>query len=289
MEAQSKSFEGLSLGDESLGLSLESSAINSETSFFTRLDTNPKNLCFLDLPREIRDQIYVEALCAPHPLYPISPPELVDKIYPEPRTVPCANLLVANRQVHNEASPVLYEQNTFAFLTPIDLRAFEDSAVGPTSKLRQIRHILLPMRIAPPAANIPHGRPRPEPAYYWDLKPAMYWARALHLTQLSGVQEMTITWLREDPFGDVISSGGEIPAVLVKAVHEVLGAAVQQRPRLRLVGYAEEEREKFPDSWQVDIEGENRSTFQYSDFLHALGLVKEDRYWPLLRDMDYSA
>ncbi|KAF2470262.1 uncharacterized protein BDR25DRAFT_32993 [Lindgomyces ingoldianus] len=90
----------------------------------------------LTLPPEIRTQIYTYCLCAPNQGLRFYDPQCRLRAHRAPTTA----LLSANKQLHAEASAVLYSKNEFLFLEPRGLLNFARK-IGPrNSKLvRQIR------------------------------------------------------------------------------------------------------------------------------------------------------
>lgn len=94
-------------------------------------------ITFLSLPLEIRNKIYKPVLVIPHPLYLFQDPgQSVDSFAPDK---PCQwlALLYTNKQIHGEASAVLYGMNSFHFVDitrqQVDvLRSFLD-CIGSTN------------------------------------------------------------------------------------------------------------------------------------------------------------
>lgn len=71
---------------------------------------------FFDLPRELRDRIYLHALASPFPFWwPSATP---------PKHNVAASLLRVSRQAYDEAAPVLYAHNKFLFTHPSDCNMF---------------------------------------------------------------------------------------------------------------------------------------------------------------------
>ncbi|KAK5936496.1 hypothetical protein PMZ80_011263 [Knufia obscura] len=71
---------------------------------------------FLSLPTEIRNKIYEQVLVIPHPLYLFQEPGFsVDTFAPD-KPFQWPALLYTNRQIHGEASAVLYGMNHFHFV-----------------------------------------------------------------------------------------------------------------------------------------------------------------------------
>ncbi|KAF2683544.1 hypothetical protein K458DRAFT_418535 [Lentithecium fluviatile CBS 122367] len=82
------------------------------------LQTAPTNPTFsiLALPRELRSQIYTFALVSPFPFWWPAPSS--------PKHNVALGLLTANKQVHEEATPILYSLNKFLFTHPSDCNIF---------------------------------------------------------------------------------------------------------------------------------------------------------------------
>jgi len=80
--------------------------------------TSPTDPAFslLALPRELRNHIYMFALISPFPFWYPAPSS--------PKHNVALSLLRTNRQVHDEAAPILYAQNKFLFVHPSDCNIF---------------------------------------------------------------------------------------------------------------------------------------------------------------------
>ncbi|KAF2715654.1 hypothetical protein K504DRAFT_457804 [Pleomassaria siparia CBS 279.74] len=80
------------------------------------LSKDPTFSLLLSLPRELRDRIYAFALTSNFPFWWPSPAG--------PKHNVALGLLPANRQVYNEAAPILYTSNKFLFTHPSDCNIF---------------------------------------------------------------------------------------------------------------------------------------------------------------------
>ncbi|KAF1954708.1 hypothetical protein CC80DRAFT_594766 [Byssothecium circinans] len=79
-------------------------------------ESNPVIFPLLHLPRELRDRIYLFALVSPFPFWW---PSLSSPVHDV-----ALGLLSVSRQVHDEATPILYTQNKFLFTHPSDCNMF---------------------------------------------------------------------------------------------------------------------------------------------------------------------
>lgn len=77
---------------------------------------DPSFSLLLSLPRELRDRIYTYALISPYPFWWPGQAPMKHHV--------SVNLLSANRQIYNEAVPVLYTENKFLFTHPSDCNIF---------------------------------------------------------------------------------------------------------------------------------------------------------------------
>ncbi|KAJ4288482.1 hypothetical protein N0V90_011718 [Kalmusia sp. IMI 367209] len=91
----------------------------SHTNFSASTQTTSSDPAFsllLSLPRELRDRIYSYALVSQFPFWWPSPTT--------PKHNVALGLLSASRQVHSEATPILYSLNKFLFTNPSDCTMF---------------------------------------------------------------------------------------------------------------------------------------------------------------------
>lgn len=98
-------------------------------------------MSFLRLPIEIRVQIYSEVLVRSEPLdfsWVLSP------ILPSQRYGLTPTILYLNKQVHSEASPLLYTNNVFQFLNIVTLNSFLHFFLRPFgSNVALLHHICI--------------------------------------------------------------------------------------------------------------------------------------------------
>ncbi|KAE8551779.1 hypothetical protein TMatcc_001763 [Talaromyces marneffei ATCC 18224] len=98
---------------------LPSASVPLQSPTCTRVD-------FLDLPIEIRNNIYKRVLAVPHPLYIFQDSRSRLEIFAPEKPHQWLGLLFSNRQVSEEARTVLYGNNQFHFMetTPRLLTSF---------------------------------------------------------------------------------------------------------------------------------------------------------------------
>lgn len=97
-------------------------------------DASPTHPLF-QLPRELRDRIYTEALSSP---YPITWPNASQYHSINPA------LVRTSRQLHAEAAPVLYKANTLSFAHPSDANMFHWTSAAAHS--RSVASVVLHIR-----------------------------------------------------------------------------------------------------------------------------------------------
>jgi hypothetical protein len=127
------------------------SGTHSEQETGTTPTRFKKSTSFLDLPRELRDEIYTYALRADilvhvGPRLPQQSPSYVP--IPESHRPPVPCLLRANKQVYREAVDVLYGRNMFRFWNPELLLDFEEQ-IG-VQNTKRIENICLDIRYPNP-------------------------------------------------------------------------------------------------------------------------------------------
>jgi hypothetical protein len=212
-----------------------------------------KPTSFLDLPRELRDEIYTQALqmpvpidigcCLPSPGYwhdPVSNPL-------RPST---PHLLLANKQIHDEATAVLYGTNTFKFPHPGQFSAFNEQIGADNAK--QIKNISLWIRFPGPDEIVfDAGDMLPEE---YDSVPE-HWMAVLHECRMTRVRHLAIEAEMIGCEPEKVLSVLPMPDELRDFIVEFLGRGEGEEgggvPRLSLKGIREEEREKFPEGWDV--------------------------------------
>jgi hypothetical protein len=252
------------------------------------IDRNP--FLFLDLPREIRNQIYQHALQAPvHVVTDDRPTEWLN-LNDSPYKPPSPQICLLNAQISKEANEVLYGSNTFVFTRPNTLLQFERQ-IGLINQ-SSIRHIGLNVLFSDIPSHWQYTHARLHPIF--DLHPIpIHWAQALGVSQLRDLDQITITKARiyyKEP-GSTPSivtaaetwTGEERKALMEKnlrvAAIQILGRrrnpVKQPRVNLRMISEEEPDLRNYPQNWVInimndasEIEWEARME---SDFLHETG------------------
>lgn len=189
---------------------------------------------FLALPREIRDQIYLYALTAPHSINPS--PNIFEEDPYTPRKPPCPELCLANKQVYHEANAILYAKTTFVFMDADEMTDFLDR-IG-----RRNTALIQSISIAVNYTPMPDGRAEPSD-----------WANALSKSGLRRVCKMRIT-------GERVGAGEfehmKISSDLAYAIKDIFVRDREVKPRvsLTLKGFRRNEHKKFPDHWKIVTE-----------------------------------
>ena len=207
-----------------------------------------KPLPFLQLPREVRDQIYSYALRTSMNIKP----EFHDihslSLQHSPWKPASPAICLVNRQIYAEAMEVLYSKNTFCFSNPSELLSFEDQIGIPNRCL--IQRIAIPMVVMPESVMIPDpdlGAPCD-----WRSTPA-HWAKAMMKSSFKHILEITVTVedLRSSNQNQVV-----ISPTLQHAIEDVFHRNQDQESKLRLVlkGFSELEWKKFPKHWAIKTE-----------------------------------
>jgi hypothetical protein len=197
----------------------------------------------LNLPRELRDQIYTYSLRATLAVDFIPGP---DCIHPTEHLhlPPTPGLLQVNRQIFHEAIDILYSTNIFRFGNASQLFAFQQE-IGPENcdRVRKLR-----IWISAKLDDIVNYEPSLEPS-----QPNVYdqsmseWAAALKTCSFRNIVHLEVD-------ADYISR--PITKDLQDAIEELLGRPVNKRvPHLALRGFdGEQSRDRFPQKWKV-VEG----------------------------------
>jgi len=207
-----------------------------------------KPLPFLQLPREVRDQIYSYALQTAvnirpefHDIHSLS-------LQHSPWKPESPAICLVNRQIYVEAMEILYSKNTFCFSNPSELLSFEDQIGIPNRDL--VQRIEIPMVVMPESVVIPDldlG-----PPCDWRSIPA-HWAKALMKSSFNHILEISITVedLRSSNQNQVV-----IPPTLQHAIEDVFHRSQDQESKLRLVlkGFSNSEWRKFPKHWEIKTE-----------------------------------
>jgi hypothetical protein len=207
-----------------------------------------KALPFLQLPREVRDQIYGYAFLAPSNIRPEHRPMYLLSLEPLSWKPETPGFCLANKQIHLEAIEILYGKNTFYFQNPGELIRFEEQ-IGASN-----RALIRSLEIS--TAVISKNSFVPDPDYVapcdWQGNPT-HWSMALMMSQLKNVVEMRI---RVEDRGSAEQNMVTMSPVLQQAIVNML----QRNPdrdmkrRLTLKGFGHSEQDKFPRDWEVKIE-----------------------------------
>ena len=200
---------------------------------------------FLRLPREIRDDIYGYALRAqvavdvnPNPHY--LPTERHRRLPP----APC--LLLVNKQVYHESVAVLYSTNSFSFSEAGHLFAWGQK-IGPRN-CERVTRVRIWVRFAG-FHDLEEDPKSLQPSEYQSW--SSHWIAGLDACNLGQVKHLAL----EGEPGCYPAFLLAMPADLQQCVERFLGrAADETAASLLLKGFLEEEREKFPREWKVDIE-----------------------------------
>jgi hypothetical protein len=207
-----------------------------------------KTLPFLSLPREVRDQVYSYALLVPSNIKPEPRPIHLLSLEPLCWKPPTPSLCLVNKQIHDEAIEVLYRENTFCFQNPGELLRFEDQIGDQNRNL--IRSLEISMSVF--AANSLVPVPDLIAPCDWQGVPT-HWSKALLMSKLKNVVEMTIT--AEDT-GSSERNSAIICPVLQQATEDMLqrNENGELKRRLTLKGFDQSARRKFLSGWDVRIE-----------------------------------
>lgn len=143
-----------------------------------------KPLQFLRFPREIREQIYLYALRAPAGAEARRRWTVFDALGDYPFKPPAPGLLLANKQVYEEAMKVLYSGNVFQFSSTREMMEFEDM-IGASNRD-------LVRRIQITAVFAPINTDRPALSDENDDESSDRWVSALLRSRLEKVVQMTV-------------------------------------------------------------------------------------------------
>lgn len=196
----------------------------------------------LDLPREIRDQIYTHSLQAESAVNTTSqrPVNVTDR--DDPNKPPTPALLLANHQIASEAAGILYSKNVFRFEQPMDLFTFE-SMIGPECG-RRVKQISISIRL-PGKSNDDFNE---ELFALSDDISVDHWIQTLKICGFQQVRHLDIQMVQGD--GMFLPP---MPEDLQKSIIEFLGGREQidETPYLSLLGFEEKASEGFPKWWKV--------------------------------------
>ncbi|KAH8679652.1 hypothetical protein BGZ60DRAFT_524863 [Tricladium varicosporioides] len=208
---------------------------------------------FLQLPREVRDQIYTYALTIPEPIVlAASPLELpvfltLDN-FPSQQLVP--NLCLANKKIQAEANEILYSKNTFHFPNPSDLYRFEED-IGPINRTF-IHSISIDLLFPSDRRVIPH----PDLIANCDFQPVSpHWSKVLDTSRFMLIDDITVNVISSTelgfPEGDFYISRG-----LKEAIRDIFERDQKEGEvrRLTLRGFYGQVNWRFPKKWIVKLE-----------------------------------
>ncbi|MCJ1232031.1 hypothetical protein MMC12_008712 [Toensbergia leucococca] len=186
---------------------------------------SPKRSCFLDLPRELRDQIYFHALVCR---------DDGGSVYRSPHTAyypPSPGLALVNRQIHDEANQTLYSVNRFYLWSVPSSRIFF-SMIGPTNT-SYIRHLSISVL----------GQDEP-------------WAQILDCEDLTHITSLDIAAPLTAYAAIWIFYSNQLEPKIVEAVLRLFTRNENKSfvPCLRLTGLDPRERRRFPESWDVEVD-----------------------------------
>ncbi|APA08868.1 predicted protein [Sclerotinia sclerotiorum 1980 UF-70] len=210
-------------------------------------------LPFLSFPREVRDQIYTYALQAPREAFVgvrhirmLSCDTFPDSTH-YPFKPPTPGLLLANKQIYEEAVQVLYSCNNFSFHKPRELFDFQ-SQVG-VYNCALVRQMKISVVFEDESTQIPSEYVAP--CDYENIP--SHWAKALMESRLmNNIVGMQI---------DANSGSHEMrlmtmPPALYRAILATFSRNrnAKTAPELVLKGFQTQEVEKFPRTWKKSTE-----------------------------------
>ncbi|KAK0100035.1 hypothetical protein ONS95_013150 [Cadophora gregata] len=217
------------------------------------LGHNKSPFPFLQLPREIRDQIYLLALQAEKPIR-IEPQELQHLSLDDDRRKPATpSLLYLNRQISQEAAEILYSKNELSVTGPGELLRFQQQ-VGSRNK-DLVRVLKIRMFIYQDMACIQ------DPAYIasYDFKPVpSHWEKALSQLEMKGIKTLKVKIMDCVEHGDGLAVMSPVlQRSIVHFFRESPDKPRERSPKLGLKGFRDSEKGKFP---------EHLDTFTYETF-----------------------
>lgn len=198
----------------------------------------------LDLPREIRNQIYTHCLQAKSAVNTTSQPPLNVNERDDLYKPPTPGLLLVNGQIAAEAVDILYPKNVFRFEQPIDLFEFE-SMIGLECG-RRVKQMSLSIRLPPESDGISNRSLLAKS----DFVSIANWVKTLRLCGFQQVRHLDIHVEQIDRVSLL-----SMPEDLQEAIKEFLGRQqpMDEIPHLSLHGFKEEVRQNFPRGWKVVI------------------------------------
>lgn len=192
---------------------------------------------FLRFPREIRDKIYAYALRAPSTVT-TGPRDWMFRTYEnDPWSFkPLApGLILANKQIYQEALPILYLSNVFKFTSAKEMSDFEDR-IGASNRdlVRKIEIAVIFMEVP---ADDDH-----------DQAPS-HWVTALPKSRFEKIVEMEVS---AEVLGGTEWETAPMPAPLQRVIEDMFDRKQDKpfRPKFTLKGFRWRE-EKFPREWEI--------------------------------------
>ena len=196
----------------------------------------------LRLPREIRDKIYKYSL-SPIIEFDITHIQWGLPVKDNPFKCPTPGLLRTSKQIYHEAVEVLYSKNIFTFDVPSALIAFQ-SQIGPEN-CKRVRQICIWAEFPVRSREVRDSKYLPRSEY--DKYPSD-WIAALAACRFEKIIHLDIEVYSH-------TSSHIMPEDLQEFVKRFLGRVAENEvPRLTLTGFREEERQKFPKEWKVDMD-----------------------------------
>ncbi|KAH6683895.1 hypothetical protein B0J14DRAFT_445250, partial [Halenospora varia] len=205
-------------------------------------------LPFLQLPREVRDQIYTYVLTIPEPIMlPESglalPMFLTLDNFPSQRLVP--NLCLVNKQIQAEAAEILYSKNTFHFPNPSDFYRFEED-IGPTNR-PFIHSISIDLLSPSDRRVIPH----PDLVATCDFQPvSAHWSKVLDTSRFMFIDDITVNAVPSRELG-FPEGRAYMPKGLKEAIRDVFERSQKEEAvrKLTLRGFYAQVNRRFPAEW----------------------------------------
>jgi hypothetical protein len=159
---------------------------------------------------------------------------------------PASGILRTNKQIYHEAIEILYSKNIFKFRWLEQLFAFEDQ-IGSENCMR-VREMSIWMRFPHEPEVVQVLNPEHALRSEYDSVPS-HWITALKACRLATIVHLGI---EAQLFSFAPTALHLMPEDLQQFIEGFLGrVAGGEVPHLSLRGFREEEREKFPRSWEV--------------------------------------
>jgi hypothetical protein len=246
-----------------LSVATKHDRLNDENERLKDFVSSNKVFPIMLLPRELRDEIYTHALCARGISVGVKlrfPPLVC--IRNNRRKPPTSSLLRVSRQVYQETIGKLYTDNILYFRNPGQMYSFEQQ-IGAENRMR-VKKICICIRFPLHGENSGDPRELHQSKYKSVLS---HWIAALSASSLTQVVHLGIQANMTDcgPLSIM-----EVSKDLEESIKEFLGRAIGHAPpRLSMVGFSEDQREKFPANWDVVMD-------QWQRYKDALALVGDD-------------